>query len=158
MSLPTRYWDSGVFLAWLLPETDRIDSCRGAVKAAEAGNLLLVTSALTLTEVIHLKGRPPLDADKEKIIRDFFANEFILVRNVDRKTAEDARRLIWSRAVKPKDSIHLATALRAKLTFFDTFDDDLIALDGKLGSPKLRIGPPKVPEELELPFDEPSHS
>jgi len=65
--------------------------------------------------------------------------------------------------VKPKDAIHLATALRqdVQLDQFDTFDDGLIKLSGSLGDPPLTIGrpslPPKLPFEIE-PDDEDSKS
>jgi len=56
--------------------------------------------------------------------------------------------------VKPKDAIHLATALRRDVAFdqFDTFDKDLIRLSGTLGEPPLTIGRPNLPSKL--PFEE----
>lgn len=52
MTSPVRYWDSDAFLGWLKAEPDKIDECRGVIRAAENGDLRLVTSSLTLTEVI----------------------------------------------------------------------------------------------------------
>ncbi len=60
MSVDRRYWDSDAFLGWLLNEQDKAPKCEGVLKAAEAGQLQIVTSALTLTEVIRLKGKPRL--------------------------------------------------------------------------------------------------
>ena len=136
------YWDSCAFLAWLLPEADRQTSCKEVLEAAELGECEIVTSALTLTEVIKLKGLPPLKEEQEAKIRGFFANEYIIVRQVDRFIAEDARRLIWAEGVKPKDSIHVATALRWGIAELHTYDAGLLKLDGKLGDPKLRICKP----------------
>lgn len=95
MSLPRRYWDSSAFLAWLLPETDREEDCRSVLRAAEDGELQLVTSALTLTEVIKLKGSPELKRDYEARIANFFQNDYIILRNVDRFIALAAQRLVW---------------------------------------------------------------
>ena len=146
-----RYWDSATFLAWLLPEPAREADCRAVVRAAERGEALLVTSALTLTEVIHLKDRPPIGPAQEAKIAKFFAHSWISVRNVDRFVGEMARQLIWRHGVKPKDSIHLATAIRWNIPLLETFDEGLWALSGKLGKPAVRISAPHEVEILELP-------
>jgi predicted nucleic acid-binding protein len=146
-----RYWDSATFLAWLLPEESRLADCRGVVRAAERGDTLIVTSAVTLTEVIHLKGHLPVGCAQEAKITKFFAHSWISVRSTDSFVAEMARQLIWRHGVKPKDAIHLATAVRWKVPLFETFDDELIALDRKLGKPPLRTAKPHEAEVLELP-------
>lgn len=153
MSLPRRYWDSTVFLAWLLPEPDRQPVCREVLKAAEDGQLQIVTSSITLTEVIKLPGRERLEKDQEQLIRRFFMNEYIIIQSVTRFVAEEARNLIWSYArLHPKDSIHVATALFIKEPVLDTFDEkDLIQLDGKLENPPLKIGNPSL-QQPGLPF------
>lgn len=157
MSIPRRYWDSSAFLAWLLPEPEREDACNSVLRAAEDGELELVTSALTLTEVIKLRGKPELKREHEATIAKFFENEYIILRNVDRFIALAAQRLVWEENLSPKDSIHVATALRWKIPVLDTFDDDLIALNGKLtleegnpNSPRLEITMPHVPIQLPL--------
>ncbi len=152
MSTPRRYWDSSVFLAWLLPEPERKADCRAVLRAAEKGDVEIVTSAVTLTEVVKLKGRLTLSRQAQDKIERFFMHKYIIVREVDRFIGEMARRLIWDHEwLQPKDSIHVATALRWKIPTLDTFDDtDLVPLDGKLGHPPLRIGHPHMVEELEL--------
>ena len=157
MSLPRRYWDSSTFLAWLLPEPEREAACRSVLRAAEDGELELVTSAITLTEVIKLKGKTELKREHEKKITDFFKNDYIILRNVDRFVALSAQRLVWDRSLMPKDSIHVATALHWKIPVLDTFDDGLIALNGKLAleagnpsGPKLQIATPHEPMQLDL--------
>jgi len=153
MIVDIRYWDSDCFLGWLNDEPDKIDECRAVLDEAEAGRILIVTSALTLTEVIKLKGEAPLGRDKETKIIDFFKNQYISVRNVDRYVAEDARGLIWTYpALWPKDSIHVATAIRLHIPFLNTFDEDLIKLSGQLGDPPLRIERPKVSSQPKLSF------
>jgi predicted nucleic acid-binding protein len=147
----TRYWDSCCFLGWLKSEPDKVDECEGVIRQAEAGNVLIVTSSLTLTEVIRVKGKPPLDAADEAQIAGFFKHEYILVRELDRVTAEQARRLIWEQKVTVKDAVHVATAVRGGLTRMDTFDDKLIKRSGKIAG--LIIGRPDVPHQLEMAFD-----
>ena len=52
-----RYWDSNAFLGWLAEEPDKIDYCRPVIKAAESGKVRILTSALTIPEVLWIKGR-----------------------------------------------------------------------------------------------------
>ena len=150
-----RYWDSSVFLAWLLPEEKRVPACRDVLEAAEEGRIKIYTSAVTLTEVIKLKGQPPLKADQEKMIADFFKRSCFVVHSATRFVAERARALIWEFPnVHPKDSIHLATALEAGIVLVDTFDEaHMIPLDGKIGDPPMKIGFPKM-DQPKLPFAE----
>lgn len=150
MASDRRYWDSNVFLGWLNDEKDKAPECEGVLDAAEEGKVEIVTSALTLTEVIKKKGEKPIPKEHEQKIRDFFEQPWIIVRDVDRFVAERARDLIWSQGLKSADAIHLATALRLGLTVMDTYDEKLIALDGKLGKPPLRIGKPSMPHTPDL--------
>ena len=115
--------------------------------------MVLVTSALTITEVLWPKGHKKVAAQHAKKIEDFFRHSWIIVRELDRFIAEDARELVWNKNVKPKDAIHLATALRqdVQLDQFDTFDEDLIKLSGSLGDPPMTIGRPSLPPKL--PFE-----
>jgi predicted nucleic acid-binding protein len=149
-----RYWDAATFLGWLSDEPDKVPDCKPVVEAAEAGRITLVTSAVTIVEVFWLKGHRKVEASHARKIEAFFRHSWIVVREVDRFVAEAARELLWSKNVKPKDAIHLATALRQDVTFdqFDTFDGDLIKLSGKLGHPPLTIGRPNVPGRL--PFED----
>jgi predicted nucleic acid-binding protein len=148
-----RYWDAGCWCAELGKEAGRYERTRSVLKAAELGQVKIVTSALSLIEVIKLKGGAPLTPDVEPKIRGFFKQPYIVIRNVDRSVGEYARDLIWSHGVQPKDSIHLATALLTPgIVQLDTFDEaDLVKLSGQLGTPPLAIGfPPLMQEQLEL--------
>jgi len=149
-----RYWDSSVFIAWLAEETvdGRVDKCRPVIKAAEAGQVIIVTSSLTLVEVIRLKGKPAFDPAKEDMIQRFFMQEYIVVRQLDRHLGEVARSLIWKHGFWPKDSVHVATALEARADQLDTFDDELCRKSRMIGEPPLVIAAPDLPEQLE--FDE----
>ncbi len=146
MPISKRYWDSNVFLGWLTPENDKQEACLGVIKAAEKGDVKIVTSALTIAEVIYLKTYPKIAPEESEKIKAFFENDFILLINVDRRLAENARDLLWEyTALKPKDAIHVASAIKAKVPRIDTFDGDLIGLDGQIGTPPIRIGKPDLP-------------
>lgn len=151
-----RCWDSSCWAAHLGAEPGRIERTRSVLKAAEAGEVRIVTSALALVEVIKLKSREPLPPDKEPLIRAFFKQPYIVIRDVDRRVGEFARDLIWAHGIPPKDAVHVATALLTPgVIQLDTFDeDDLIKHSGKLGEPPLIIGfPPLIDEQLELGSD-----
>lgn len=150
-----RYWDSSCFLGWLLGEPDKIAECQGVVQAAQDGELKVITSALTLTEVIKLKNHASLKKEDEETIKIFFQNGFIIIRNVDRFIAEYARDLMWSYPhLWPKDSIHAATAIMSNADVLDTFDNDLLRLDGQIGNPTIRITRPDLPYEMVLESEE----
>ncbi len=145
------YWDSNCFLGLLNNEKDKIKCCQGVMKKAEAGELLIVTSALTLIEVIRMKGKPRLTSAVEKTIRGFFENSFIYIQNVDRDVGLKARELMWRHNdLLPKDSIHVATAILRRVPKLHTFDGDLLSLDGKYGNPKLSICKPDIRYQMEF--------
>ena len=152
------YWDANCFLALLNNETDKIKCCQGVMKEAEAGGLLIVASALTLIEVIKMKGKPRLTSAVEKTIRGFFENSFIYIQNVDRDVGIKARELMWKHeALAPKDSVHVATAILRKVPKLHTFDEYLLSLDGKYGTPKLTICKPDITYQMgfeDLPNEE----
>lgn len=145
-----RYWDAATFVAWLADEAGRVDKCRPVIKAAEAGQLTIVTSSLSLVEVIKLKSHAPFTPDKGNMIQQFFMHEYIVVRQLDRHLAEVARSLIWDHGFDPKDAVHVATALATRVDQLDTFDDDLCTKSKAIGNPPLLIGAPDLPEQLEM--------
>ena len=148
------YCDANIFLGWFNNEEDEVEACRGLVDASEKGEVRIITSALTLTEVIKIKGQQPLPQSKEETIKGVFEQEFVSIVNVDRRTAEFARDLIWRYPhLNPKDSLHAATALITEgVDVLYTFDEDLLRLNGQLGESPLRISTPDIPDQLPIPF------
>ena len=43
--------------------------------------------------------------------------------------------------------MHVATAVRSHIARLDTFDDDLVELDGRIGEPPLQITYPSVNQQ-----------
>nr|VFK07012.1 MAG: Predicted nucleic acid-binding protein, contains PIN domain [Candidatus Kentron sp. LPFa]VFK28249.1 MAG: Predicted nucleic acid-binding protein, contains PIN domain [Candidatus Kentron sp. LPFa] len=140
------YWDSDCFLGYLKSEPDKEDLCGRILEEADAGRVLLVTSALTIAEVLNLKGKQRIPKESREGVINLFRNDYIAVRNVTRRVAEFAREYVWNDGIKPKDAIHVATALDARLTLLNTFDEGLLKKSGRLGdSEKLIISRPKPP-------------
>lgn len=146
--MQTRYWDSNAFLGWLAEEPDKVDECRAVIRAAEEGKTLLITSALTVAEVLWLRGEPRIPAENAEKVQRFFQHEYIVVNDLDRRLAEDAQRLVWHEDIKPKDAVHVATAIDASVDRMETFDGDLIKKSGSVGEPPLEIGRPNEPGTL----------
>lgn len=142
MALDRRYWDSDAFLGYLLNEPDKVDACDSVLAAAEDGKIIIVTSALTLAEVLYLKHKKKIPIESRTTVEDFFKNRFISVQNVTRTIAERARDVVWDYGIKPKDAIHVATALTINLPVINTFDKNLLSKNGKIGNPPITIEHP----------------
>ena len=69
-----RYWDSGCFMAFFNKKAGRHEQCQSALYASERGELRVITPALTMTEVIKIKGKP-IPPDAEDKIRAFFEHD-----------------------------------------------------------------------------------
>jgi predicted nucleic acid-binding protein len=145
------YWDSDCFLGYLKGERDKIGICRGTADKAQEGDLVIITSAITLIEVVRLQKQPvQLSAKDAKKIAQFFQNPYIYIHTVDSAVATIARQLIWDHNLQQRDSIHVATALLRTIPKLHTFDERLLKLDGKLGNPKLRICKPDIQGQMDL--------
>ena len=96
------YWESSVFIDLIEKTAGRIETLQSIVKAAERGEVRIVTSALTLAEVSKLKHLGLLPEWKEKLIVKYFENDYIVVHNVDRATSEHARPIIRGHNLKPR--------------------------------------------------------
>jgi predicted nucleic acid-binding protein len=154
MKIDKRYWDANCFLAWLKKEPGA-ESCKGVIRKAELGEIMIITSAITVTEVIKLDRTRPIPRRDAKMITDFFDQNYIRVRNVDLEMAKFAQNLMWDyEFLQHKDAIHVATAIQLGVPIFDTFDADLIKLNGKFGDPPLLIGHPDIPFQEELSLTE----
>jgi len=146
-----RYWDSCCFLAWLQEEKNRVDRCQRVLSLAERGKVRIVTNVFTLTEVLHLRARDALPAKRRLSVETLFNRPSIETMMLTRRIAETARGLVWDHGIDPKDSIHVASALAARVVVLNTFDNPLIGKSGQVGNPPLLIGEPDVDEpELDL--------
>lgn len=103
-----------------------MDACRETLEEAQAGHFIIVTSALTLCEVLWTRGGPKLGEDKARILNKFFRRSCFRVVNVDRPIAEASQKLVWEQSIRPKDAVHVATALHHGCGILETFDSGLI--------------------------------
>ena len=150
--MPTSaYWDSCVFIDLLEQTPGRFPVCEDWRSRAEKGDLVIVTSAISLAEVCKLPTTSLLPADQSKKILEFFENPYIVLRQVDRAVGELAHELTRTHGLKPMDAIHVATALLMRVDVFHTYDSakgrrkGLLAHNGLIGTPPLKIEIPTIP-------------
>lgn len=152
-----RAWDSDALIGWLGRDPDKQEACHAVIRACERGEVRLVISTLALTEVVKLKkGHEPIPRSDQTKITRFFLQPYIVARNLDPATSELGREIVWDHGVHPRDSIHVATALRAHVGILETFDGGLLRhSELKVsGHEPLLIRQPTIDEEqLGMSFD-----
>lgn len=135
------YFDSCIFIELIqksIPE--RFDACEDLRFKAENKELIIIASTLAIVEVQKLPDLGIIPEEQSKRILEFFENEYIVVRPVDRQTAEMAHGLTRTHGLTCNDAIHAATALIAKVPVLYTYDASkgkrkgLIRHDLKLGT------------------------
>lgn len=141
---PRRCWDTACAFGYLADQSGRAEQCQRVIDDAESGHSDIVISALTIAEVLHLKGeKRGLPSETRDRIRSFFRRSCFTVADVDRFIAEHAQDLYWEHQVMPKDAIHVATAIAAGAHYLETFDGVLLKKSRQLGGdPQLVVQNP----------------
>lgn len=160
--MKTVYWDACVFHALFSEEKGRVDVCRKIIGAAQRDEIHIYTSAITAVEVVWLKNLDRMSPKHEQTIQKVFEHKFIRIVTCDRGMAAEARRLLWQYPkLKPKDAIHVASAISQTVDVMHSYDDDDLVkpLSGKIGNPPMKIchpeyteppGPPPTTPELPI--------
>jgi predicted nucleic acid-binding protein len=161
MSVVKRYWDSNNFLAWLNQEHN-FGTLDAILRDCRAGNCQIVTSTFAFAEVFYIRGTStPLD--KVKAIEGMFAQSWIIPMEVDRTVGELSGELMREFSqrdgLRPFDSIHLASAIRARqigqIRSFDTWEGTLINLSTQLQRvPRLRAAGSGADLFIGIPTDQ----
>lgn len=145
------YCDSCIFIGFLSQEPDKFQQCKNIIEAAESDYIILYTSTFTMAEVVKIKVNNLSEIEQEKMIQLLFSNTWINLVAFERETAEISRYLVRNYKLKPFDSLHLATAIRMQVDYFNTTDNNMIK---KL--PKTVSYLPNYPKEviIQEPFVE----
>lgn len=141
--LPWVYWDACAWIAYINQEKsvtqkdgsieNRFAKCLDVLNKANNKELEIVTSAFTLAEVCK---DPNVRESPLENLTGFFERHYIVTLPVDMSIGRRAQHMQASGLVslKPADTIHLASAIRAKVTEFHTFDKRILQLDGLIPS------------------------
>ncbi|MBU0512637.1 MAG: type II toxin-antitoxin system VapC family toxin [Chloroflexi bacterium] len=153
-NIPAIYWDSAVFLAYINDETQRADTVLKLFDLAVAEKFRIITSTESIVEVSiagYEKQGELLDPEIEKTLDEFWNNPAVTMIEPTVEIMLHARMLIresiphgW--ILKPKDAIHLATALWVdRYVFpvreFHTYDRKLKKYNAMIG---IHIHPPII--------------
>lgn len=120
------YCDSCIFIGFLSQEPDKFQRCKNIIEAAESNYITLYKSTFTMAEVVKIKVNTLSETQQEKIIQSLFSNLWINLVAFERETAEISRYLVRKYKLKPFDSLHLATAIRMQVDYFNTTDTKMI--------------------------------
>lgn len=146
-----RYWDSDCFLGFLQEESGKVDACADVLALCERGEVEIVTSTLSIAEVLMLRPADALPQHRRVKVETIFAKKYVLTIPLTRRIAISARDLVWDYGIAPKDAVHVASAVAANAKTLNTFDRQLIGKNGLVGSPPLTIEAPAVnQQELDL--------
>lgn len=150
------YMDSCAFLAWLKGESGRAEVIEAIFDEAAKGKIKILTSTLTIAEVLNIQGaKSPIPKEQREKVKSLFANEWIVPKGVNRRFAEISQDMVWDHGIKPKDGIHVATAMVYKVTAFYTYDDGLIKKGHlKTAYGEVQISEPLPPAQGELKLEE----
>lgn len=156
------YWDTAVWLAWLLGETQWPDTViagiQDVVQHLEQERLLLFTSSITRSEIYQGKLSPQQKNNWASIMRRSDVREVAADSRInDRSSAIREYHQSRGTKIQTPDAIHLATAVLYKADEFQTMDGldnkakpkRILALNGDVGGypltvvhPYPRSGPP----------------
>ena len=153
------YWDSCIYIEYLRGGHETANAMRAILRAWENGQVTLVTSALTLAEVLWFKcggRREWIDEPQRGELSNLFSeirgndSELIIVE-LSRRIAEATRELCWSFRIRPKDAVHVASALEANCPVLHTHDAELRKSSEKVGGdPPLKIALPEWSTQEQL--------
>jgi predicted nucleic acid-binding protein len=152
---PKYYWDTSIFLAWLMNEKRAPGEMEGLAEVAalfDRREAVLVTSVLAKTEVLESS----LDATGRALFDDIFKRSNIVLCDVTEPISDLAREIrdhgkLSGRNIKTPDATHLATAIIYRVDAMHTFDGRLLSLNGAGTGRQLVVCKPRgVQRELFL--------
>lgn len=140
------YLDTCVFLAWLKDEPNRWEDVATLFEKSRNGDLRIATSSFTLVEVLNLKGyNSPIPKEDRDAVEGLLDREWIQTFSLIDRVGKIAREAVWEHGVKPKDSIHVATAIAYGIPLMYSYDNPLInrgTIETPFGGVRVERPPP----------------
>lgn len=158
VSQPVYYWDTCIFLAWLKDEerrTGEMDGVRDIIQRMKRRDVKLMTSVLTIIEVLETKIPVGIDSAFKDLLKRM-SRQGVDIRVAS--LASDLRNHYAKngRSLHVPDAVHLATAIHYRADEFHTFDEQLIAFSGNVGDHRLIICKPET-KAPQLDLRKPPH-
>ncbi len=115
------------------PTENRFAMYKNIIDLAEKDEFEIVVSAFTLAEVCKSNEAKTENLSKLPLFLD---HDFVLMVPLDKDVGLKAQALQTSSLVglKPADAVHLASAQRALVLEFHTFDEAVLKLDGQIAA------------------------
>lgn len=122
------YWDSDAFLQIINRDgtAEQLQGCDDVWAACQKGTTHIVTSTLTVAEVIHKRGVVKMDPVHRPLVNNFFRQSFISLKPLTREIAELARDVVWDSNILAKDAVHVATCAFFRYRELHSFDKNLV--------------------------------
>lgn len=154
---PIFYWDTCLFLAWIKDEqrqSGEMDGVREVIDRSKRREVKIITSVLTLVEVLQSKipvGMDRLFTDMMRRVHKIGMDSKVAALAHDIRDHYTRNVLVnGGKTISTPDAIHLATAILYRATEFHTFDDGgssskslgLLQLSGNVGGHQLTICKP----------------
>ena len=124
------YWDANVFIALIsnmnnFEAAENRETCSRIIQQAMDGEVEILTSVLTLVEVLFPQdneARPIPDEIRQKV-RRLFEEPYVTLVALDEARAGEARDLRWThRSLKTADAVHVSSAAYARVDEMQTYD------------------------------------
>ena len=146
------YWDANVFIALIsnlnTPEAiENRDMCSRIIQQAMDGEIEILTSVLTLVEVLFPQENRAMPVPNEirQRVRQLFDEPYVTLVALDEARASEARDLRWTHPwLKTADAVHVSSAAYARVDEMQTYDGrgksrGILSLDNSVGRPALKI-------------------
>lgn len=124
-----RYIDSNLFIYAVLNDDDKGEKAREYIKKIRKGNDAVFTSVLTFDEVFWIVKREKNEENALKAGRAMLEMKNLQFVEVDTSLLWDSYKLIEKHGIDPRDSIHLACALKKDADKIISEDDDFDSID-----------------------------
>lgn len=150
-------WDACVLIDAIQKDPEHYPAIQPFLDDAEKGKLLIVLSEVTVGEVVKLDNLAAQGMsleEQERLIRDWLINPYVVRKIFHRGITDMATRICRLHTLKDVgDRAVMATALFYRVPLIHTYDGEgrkgqLLKLDGKLGTPPIRIMVPNYYEDM----------
>lgn len=141
--VPRYYWDANVFLSYVDGTPERLPHIDALLSQARRGEIEIVTSVASITEVafgsVEMDERALSPEIQQQINGLWAPNSPVKLAEVSILMVEGARELMRQaipegrKVPKPMDAIHLSTAQRLRVAAFHTYDDPLLKIARRIG-------------------------